>query len=374
MKLYRDVGNITVVSMPPELSVTIDGEIKGKTPLKINNYPAGTFYIKIGSISGKFELKKNQTLRLRAESGKIRDLNWEEEQEKIIQAQNEERRLAEVERQNELRRQEEQRRKEEEEERKRLEAERKRKDEENYLQSLKNDIIYVKGGSVRRVSSEKTYWVKVNDFYISKYEVTYNRYDEFCRSTNREKPKDRWGRGNRPVQYVNWFDAIAFCNWRSKKEGKEPCYTIDGRNIECNFNANGYRLPTEAEWELAARNGINEGGFSKSDLNKVAWWEENSGGTTHLVGKKEPTKIGLYDIFGNVCEWCWDRDKEGLNYYYNCPSDNPKGPTRGGRRVLKGGDYGDSRKRMWWSFRQVYFPSSRSDVGGFGFRVARSFK
>lgn len=138
-----------------------------------------------------------------------------------------------------------------------------------------------------------------------------------------------------PVECITWYDAIQFCNKRSADDGLTPCYLIDGESIECNFMANGYRLPTEAEWEYAARGGKYSRHYryaGSDNLDEVAWYAKNSRRTTHPKGGKKANELGLYDMCGNVFEWCWDR----YGKYDKAYEENPKGPIKGKDRIVRG--------------------------------------
>ncbi len=219
--------------------------------------------------------------------------------------------------------------------------------------------------------------VYVNDFYLGQYEVTFAEYDAFCQATGRVKPSDQnWGRQDRPVIFVSWYDAVEYCNWRSQREGLTPCYSGSGDNITCNFSANGYRLPTEAEWEYAAREGgqkvrfgngkniadpleINFNGSTKNDYSVAgvyrAW--------TTPVGSFSPNRLKLYDMSGNVWEWCWDW--YGGEYYQNSPQQNPRGPAGGSYRVLHGGSWFSSARSCRSASRYHDTPGRRDDNVGF---------
>ncbi len=127
------------------------------------------------------------------------------------------------------------------------------------------------------------------DYYISVAEITFDQYDAFCDETGYQKPKDSFGRGQQPVVNVNVADAVAYCNWLSKKTG-----TI-------------VRLPEEGEWEYAAKGGNRSKGYAYSgsnDINEVAWYDGNSESKSHEVATKRPNELGIYDMSGNVWEWC----------------------------------------------------------------------
>jgi formylglycine-generating enzyme required for sulfatase activity len=189
-------------------------------------------------------------------------------------------------------------------------------------------MVFVEGGTFEMGSNihpdeKPLHSVTVSDFNISKTEVTFEQYDVFCDATGIDKPDDEgWGRGDRPVINVSWHDAVAYCEWMSKATEKT------------------YRLPTEAEWEYAARGGNKSQGYIYSggnDLNAVGWYANNSGGKTHPVAEKQSNELGLFDMSGNVWEWCSDWYDEG--YYSGSPQTDTQGSNSGSSRVLRGGSW-----------------------------------
>ncbi|MCQ2973651.1 MAG: formylglycine-generating enzyme family protein [Bacteroidales bacterium] len=217
--------------------------------------------------------------------------------------------------------------------------------------------------------------VTLNSFLMSKTEITFELYDLFCEATGVEKPDDgRFGRGQMPAVNVSWNNAIMFCNWLSKCEGLDKYYQtkIDslGMTVSIIEGANGYRLPTEAEWEYAARGGNTKKSYSYSgsnDYNKVAWCRRNCS-SPKQVATKEPNSLGLYDMSGNAWEWVWDYYDR--NYYKNSPEDNPKGPEKGNTRVYRGGNWNSNLDDMRMTGRYFFAPNKSTNM--IGFRIVRS--
>ncbi len=224
-------------------------------------------------------------------------------------------------------------------------------------QAIKPEMIFVKGGTFVMGCKDgrdqycldhdkPAHQVTLSDFLIGKTEVTFAEYDAFCAATRFEKPKDEgWGRSQRPVINVNWYDAVAYCNWLSRQQGLSSVYTIVGEKVTVQPSAKGYRLPTEAEWEYVARGGHRSEGYTYSgddNLGVVAWYGSNSGDKTHPVSTKKANELGLYDMNGNVYEWCADRWHDS---YTGAPING--GPWNSGgsfSRVCRGGS---------WSFNDI---------------------
>lgn len=225
-------------------------------------------------------------------------------------------------------------------------------------------------------------------FFLADREVTVNQFLRFVSDTEyppHEKPRDWQGlshanspSGDCPVQLVTWFDAILFCNWLSAREGRQPCYqrlgtqiakNYDGQQEEhdlwnCDFSCDGYRLPTEAEWEYAARAGSSASycfGEETLQLPQYAWFRNNSGMRTWPGGQKRPNTWGVFDTHGNVAEWCWDFESP---YSADSVSD-PKGPKLGSTRVLRGGAAGAGDLGCRSAFRDGHHPAFRSAWTGF---------
>ena len=228
-------------------------------------------------------------------------------------------------------------------------------------------------GSVREYEPDETpHEVYVDPFYLDKYEVTQEEYERVVGSN----PSRRKGRDN-PVDQIRWTDAATYSNARSRLEGLQPAY--DPKTWRCDFGANGYRLPTESEWERAARAGTKTTysfGNDPSQLGLHAWFKRNSTRGPHAVAEKEPNPWGLCDMYGNVWEWCNDFYHE--DYYRQSPARNPRGPMAGENRVVRGGCWNSKPDMCRSSYRNYEDPGYTDacfgkDIHGFvGFRCARN--
>jgi formylglycine-generating enzyme required for sulfatase activity len=201
--------------------------------------------------------------------------------------------------------------------------------------------------------------VTLVSFYVSKYEVTQGLY----KSVIGNNPSRLTGDDNLPVEMVSWYDAIKFCNALSLRDGFPPCYAIHGTDVTCNFNVIGYRLPTEAEWEYAARGGSLSQGYKYSGSNTagdVSWNGDNSGFLTHPVGTKAPNELGIYDMSGNVFEWCWD----WYGKYESEAQINPLGPSGRLFRVNRGGSMLFKVQGVSVASRSNCDPAERSKILG----------
>jgi formylglycine-generating enzyme len=235
------------------------------------------------------------------------------------------------------------------------------------------ELVVVQGGTFRMGDTLGTGFpderpahdVKISSFYIGKYEVTPKEWREAMGTS----PASGSSMGDPyPVYNVSWYEAVECCNQLSVKEGLTPCYSGSGTAIRCNFSANGYRLPTEAEWEFATRGGTlsREYKFAgSSDATAVAWYSGNSTGQPHPVGNKAVNELGLYDMSGNVGEWCWDFH----GAYSSGPQKDPAGGTPGSGRIERGGGSIQGVEYHRVTARAAYGPERRYNA--FGFRVVR---
>ena len=250
--------------------------------------------------------------------------------------------------------------------------------------------------------------VYVSAFYMGKYEVTKelwdavrawglnNGYTDLPVGNDSSVSKG----ANHPVHTISWYAMVKWCNARSQKEGLTPCYTVGGLTYktgssapDCNWSANGYRLPSEAEWEKAARGGLSAQNFPWGNTinhttvnyraNSSAYSYDTSGYTTYTyhptyytgsapysspVGSFAPNGYGLYDMAGNMWEWCWDWNSS--SYYASSPGSDARGAASGAYRVYRGGCWGNDAVSCRVAYRYYYGPGGTNI--GIGFRIARS--
>ena len=241
-------------------------------------------------------------------------------------------------------------------------------------------MVTVEGGKFKM---DSTYEVEVSSFKIAKTETTFWQYNIFVKAIHNSISPPSWQfTGDNPAVYISWYNSVEYCNWLSKRRDSEIVYAIDSvqdknnlnsfdnikLTVNTNWQAKGYRLPTEAEWEFAARGGNLSKGFEYSGdsiLTNVAWFNENASSRTHSVAIKKANEIGLFDMSGNVWEWCNDWYSE----YDLKMLKNPRGAEKGPSRVVRGGSwyYFDSDCRV--SFRSYSNPNS--DYNYYGFRCVR---
>ena len=225
------------------------------------------------------------------------------------------------------------------------------------------ELIKVTGGtftmgdeySLGGKDEQPTHQVTLSDFYIGKTEVTVAQYRAYCNAEGVSMPEQPgWGwTNNTPIVNVSWNDAINYCNWLGKKLDKK------------------ITLPTEAQWEYAARGGNQSQGYKYaggSSMETAGWYEDNSGAKTHNVATKKGNELGLYDMSGNVWEWCLDWFE--TEYLASNPNTNSTNPSTGAFRVLRGGSWNNLAINCRVAYRYYNAPSFRNDINGF--RVAFS--
>lgn len=235
-------------------------------------------------------------------------------------------------------------------------------------------MVFVKGGTFKMGNADgyadetPVHSVTLSDYYIGKYEVTVAQYRQFCNETNRRMPADpppawyeehdnavKWQWNDTyPIVNVTYFDAMAYCAWLSEKTGEK------------------FSLPTEAQWEYAARGGQKSKGYKyagSNDINEVAWYDETTNEKgIRSVGKLQPNELDIYDMSGNAWEWCLDF----WGKYPNNSLKDPQGPTKGNYRVIRGGS--------WYYVEDMARITSRDGPQpkftnyNYGFRVAKAAK
>lgn len=218
-----------------------------------------------------------------------------------------------------------------------------------------------------RFSNEMQHEVEIKTpFAISVTEVTQGQYV----AVMGENPSEFEGEDARPVENVSWLDAVKYCNRLSEREKRTPCYQIEGDEVKWpeGLRCRGYRLPTEAEWEYAARADGTTAYAGSADVNEVAWYEANAEKTPHPVGSKRGNAWGLHDFSGNVWEWVWDRYAED---YEGLPRVDPTGPESFSIRVNRGGSWAGGARGVRVAIRSYDDPGH--GLGHVGFRLSRSY-
>jgi formylglycine-generating enzyme required for sulfatase activity len=238
------------------------------------------------------------------------------------------------------------------------------------------DLVEIPGGSFLMGSpkNEKgrfddegpVHEVQISPFACMRFPVTRRLYAEIM-GQDPSGPEDN--ADDRPVNNVSWFDAVEFCNRLSARERLDPCYQIEGERVQWNRGAGGYRLLNEAEWEYACRAGTTTRwsfGDDEKQLGIYSWFDANSNGKPQLVGGKMPNAWGLYDMHGNVWEWCWD----WFGPYTTMRQIDPAGPEDGTARVVRGSAFYYSPRNLRSADRGRFQPTVQILV--IGFRCARS--
>jgi len=277
----------------------------------------------------------------------------------------------------------------------------------------KNNFVNISGSTFRMGNSDANgdadelpfHLVTVNDFGMWKYEITnkevatvyswallkgkIKKEGGFLVNTEGDKKNlielndadckivmtgnnisAKTGYEDKPCVEITWFGALAFCNYMSEQEELTTSYNL--RNWSCDFSANGYRLPTEAEWEFAARGGVKTQNSAShkyagsNSISEVAWYSSNASGKAHPIGTKRANNLGLYDMSGNVWEWCWDN--YDTKYYKDSVRNNPRGPSSGANKVIRGGSWSSNRMDCRIVNRNSNKPIGEKDIG---FRIVK---
>ncbi|WP_211211969.1 formylglycine-generating enzyme family protein [Flexithrix dorotheae] len=196
---------------------------------------------------------------------------------------------------------------------------------------------------------KKQWNVEVKSFLLSRYLVTQELYAMVIQKNPSEFKGDL-----RPVESVSWKEAVEFCNLLSQKEDLKPCYLITEEEVKFDAEANGFRLPNEGEWEYACKAGSVSSRYGELDL--IAWYRKNANGKTQYVGRKDPNNWGLYDMLGNVWEWCNDIYEETVYGSY---------------RIIRGGGWNDEERGCLATNRRRSHPKSFK-IDDLGFRIAKN--
>jgi formylglycine-generating enzyme required for sulfatase activity len=230
---------------------------------------------------------------------------------------------------------------------------------------------FVMGSAAGGETDEAPHPVSISAFLMDQHPVTQEDYE----SAMGQNPS-RWKNPKAPVDQIRWTDAARYCNTRSRAEGLPPAY--DETTWQCDFASAGYRLPTEAEWEYACRAGSTTAycfGDNPSELVQYGWFKDSAVRAPQPVASRRPNAWGLYDMHGNVWEWC--HDFYGEEYYKSSPEKDPTGPAKTDTRVLRGGCWNSPAAKCRSDYRYYENPGYTDacfgrDISGFvGFRCVR---
>jgi len=226
------------------------------------------------------------------------------------------------------------------------------KTKEKSIDDFVAEMVKIPSGEIelRDDRTKKSWTAKLEAFWLAKFPVTQDLYFELMQSNPSTFKGER-----RPVETISWFEAVIFCNQLSEKQGLTSCYNTENiENVVFNPTANGFRLPTEAEWEYACKAG--KSGIRYGELDEIAWYKTNSGSSTQNVGEKLPNLWGLYDMLGNVWEWCNDiYDSEVYGSY----------------RIFRGGGWSDEPRSVMATTRRRSHPT-KFKIDDLGFRIAKN--
>jgi formylglycine-generating enzyme required for sulfatase activity len=235
------------------------------------------------------------------------------------------------------------------------------------LQKMNSHMVRIPAGEVvlRDKNSRNQFTAKVSSFFMDKYPVTNELYERVMEEKSNIRESEC---GDHPVVNVSWFDAVEFCNKLSEKTGLKPVYIIDRPNVSADWDAKGFRLPTEVEWRYACW--ARTIGERYDEINEIAWYKDNSEGKTHKVGDKKENPWGLFDMLGNVWEWCWDWSGD----YPEEDKKDWRGPKSSfyepPRRITPGGGWNSEEDKCTCNYRNHGFQDFSATH--LGFRLAMS--